>query len=216
MAEKTTLKYYFSVEGETEKLYLEHLAALINQSDKSICKVVFNTKVCTPSSFVKRVSFLQNIKINHLFDVESTEPEYEKRFKNTLDNMKLAETSGKAVQYFPGYTNLTFELWMILHKVDCNGSVSDRKNYLVGINKAFNLSYQGLKEYKEEKHFKQVLNQISLVDVKEAVRRADIIMRENKKRGYKPNNYLNYSWYSENPSTEVGNVIGNILSNCGL
>ena len=90
------------------------------------------------------------------------------------------------------------------------------KNYLVGINKAFNLSYQGLKEYKEEKHFKQVLNQISLVDVKEAVRRADIIMRENKKRGYKPNNYLNYSWYSENPSTEVGNVIGNILSNCGL
>lgn len=42
MAEKTTLKYYFSVEGETEKWYLEHLSALINQADKSLCKVVFN------------------------------------------------------------------------------------------------------------------------------------------------------------------------------
>ena len=216
MAEKAILKYYFSVEGETEKWYLEYLAALINQTDKSLYKVVFNTKVCNPSSFVKRVSFLQDIQIHHFFDVESTEPEYEKRFINTLDNMKVAETLGKAVQYFPVYSNLSFELWMIRHKIDYNGSVSDRKNYLLGINKAFNLSYQGLKEYKEEKHFKQVLNQISLVDVKEAIRRANKIMQDNKNRGYKLKVHHKYSWYEENPSTEVGLIIGKILLDCGI
>lgn len=216
MAEKTILKYYFSVEGETEKWYLEYLSALINKADKSLYKVVFYVKVCNPSSFVKRVSFLQDIQINHLFDVESTEPEYEKRFINTLDNMRVSETSGKSVQYFPAYTNLTFELWMILHKIDYSASVSDRKNYLSGINKAYDVNYKGLKEYKEEKHFKQILNRISLDNVKAAVQRADKIMQENKNRGYKPKTYHDYSWYAENPSTEVGSIIGKILRDCGL
>lgn len=159
---------------------------------------------------------MQDIQINHFFDVESTEPEYETRFKKVLDNLKNAEKLGKSVQYYPAYTNLTFELWMILHKIDYNTSVSDRKSYLSGINKAFNVNYQGLKEYKEEKHFKQILNQISLDDVKAAVQRADKIMQENKNRGYKPKSHLNYSWYAENPSTELGSIIGKILLECGV
>lgn len=38
MAEKQTLKFYFSTEGETEKWYLEHLQTLINNVQKQNIK----------------------------------------------------------------------------------------------------------------------------------------------------------------------------------
>ncbi|MCR4900031.1 MAG: RloB family protein [Treponema sp.] len=216
MAEKTTLKYYFSTEGETEKWYLEHLSKLINSMPTATNKVVFHIKVCPPKSYVKRLAVLKEVNVNHFFDVESTEPEYEKRFIAVLDDMNAAENLGKTVTYFPAYTNLTFELWMILHKMDCNGAVDNRKNYLALINRAFKTNYEGLKEYKEEKHFKQILNQITIEDVKCAVVRAEKIMEENKRRSYELNKHHNYSWYKENPSTEVGTVLGKILKECGV
>lgn len=214
--EKRTLKYFFSTEGETEIWYLKRLEELINSSPNSTCKVSFNIRKDSPRSFVKKISILNKVVIFHLFDVESVEPKYEKRFIGVLDNMKMAEKLGKNITYIPVYTNLTFELWIILHKMDCNGCVSDRKNYLHYINKIFNTNYEALKKYKEEKYFKQILNQISIEDVKNAVLRANKIMQENIRRGYTLNKYKNYSWYKENPSTEVGNIIAKILKDCGL
>lgn len=214
--EKRSLKYFFSTEGDTERWYLENLANLINDSSDAACKVSFIIKCATPKSFIKRTPILTKTKVFHLFDVESTEPEYENRFTATLDNMRKAEELGKSVEYCPAYSNLTFELWMILHKMDCKSPLFDRKNYLAYINRAFNKDYQSLKEFKEEKHFKGILRQIGIEDVKNAVHRADVIMQENARRGYKPKKHQNFSWYAENPATEVGRVIGGILLACGL
>lgn len=214
--EKRSIKYFFSTEGETEKWYLERLEKLLNESKDSICKVSFHVRKDSPHSFVKKISILQKTEVYHFFDVESVESEYEKRFIGVLDNMKKAEKLGKTLSYIPVYTNLSFELWMILHKMDCNGCISDRKKYLTHINKIFNTDYESLREYKEESHFKQILNKISIEDVKDAVFRADKIMRENIRRGYTLNKHNNFFWYKENPSTEVGNIIAKILKACGL
>ena len=46
--------------------------------------------------------------------------------------------------------------------------------------------------------------------------RAEKIMEENKRRSYELNKYHNYFWYKENPSTEVGSVIGKILIACNV
>lgn len=62
---KLTKKYYFSVEGETEKWYLDWLQDLINNSDAS-CKVSFNSKVeKDPVKYVKGLS-IQGKTIFHL------------------------------------------------------------------------------------------------------------------------------------------------------
>ena len=214
--EKHIAKYYFSTEGETELWYLEHLAHLINAESSATRKVSFSVKKDSPRGFIKRLAIIKATEVFHLFDVESTECEYEKRFTAVLDNMKAAEKTGKSVTYVPAYTNLTFELWMILHKMDCNASVGDRKNYLAHINKAYGVHYAGLKTYKEEAHFKRILAQISLDDVKHAVNRAERIMQENRLRGYKANKRHTYSWYSENPATKVGAVVKQILLDCGI
>jgi len=138
-------KYYFSTEGETEELYLKHLEKLINADKK---RVAFVVKASRPMSFIKQITFLNRITVYHLFDVESNETEYVSRFKTTLDEMKGAERLGKTVIYKTCYSNFTFELWMILHKMEQNGAVAGRKNYLVGINKAFNKKFQSLNEFK--------------------------------------------------------------------
>ena len=74
----------------------------------------------------------------------------------------------------------------------------------------------GLTEYKEEKFFKdKVLSKITLDDVKNAVKRADEIMKQNKQNNVLQS-FKKYSWYKDNPATELGNIIGNILKQCGL
>ena len=68
---------------------------------------------------VKSLSILHETEITHVFDRESKEGKHIKQFRNTLDAMKGAEEEGKAIKYQLGYTNFTFELWIILHKADC-------------------------------------------------------------------------------------------------
>ena len=104
---------------------------------------------------------------------------------------------------------------MILHKEYLSSSLTDRKNYLTYINRNFGVKYQGLKEYKEEKNFQEILKKITLDDVVIAVKNAEKIMNHNKEN-YHPKKLYNYSWYSENPSTEAGIVIKEILQKCGI
>ncbi|MCR5762360.1 MAG: RloB family protein [Treponema sp.] len=75
---------------------------------------------------------------------------------------------GKSIKYELGYSNIDFELWIILHKKDLFGSVGSKSQYLKNINQIFGTKYEGLKEYKEEKNFKQILSQITLEDAKVA------------------------------------------------
>ena len=42
---KSTLKYYFSVEGETEQWYLEWLQDQINNAPEAVSKVSFNKQI---------------------------------------------------------------------------------------------------------------------------------------------------------------------------
>lgn len=44
-SKKLKNKYYFSVEGQTEKWYLEHLQSLINSYEEINCKVSFDCVV---------------------------------------------------------------------------------------------------------------------------------------------------------------------------
>lgn len=216
MAEKKTLKYYFSTEGKTEQYYLEHLQNLINSCAEAAYKVSFTMKPISPKSYVKRINILNKSTIFHLFDFESNESEFETHFKNVLAEMRAAEKLGKKVIYKNGYSNLTFELWILLHKTDLNRSFANRKNYLSHINKIFGTKYQSLNEYKEEKHFKSILQKLTLDDVISAVNRMKNIIKNNIENGYKKKSYLGYVWYSENPSSELGDIIGSILKDCGI
>lgn len=130
-----------------------------------------------------------------------------------LSQLKEAREQ-KSIEYRLGYTNLTFELWMILHKKDCNASLTDKSKYLAPINSAYNEEFNSLKSYKEERHFKRCLSKLSLSDVKEAVRRAKKITQNNKELGNPMKSYKGFKYYQNNPSLSIWEIVDEILIEC--
>ena len=214
---KHTNVYYFSVEGETEKWYLEHLQSLINSSEKAEYSVRFIVKIKKdPREMVKALTFTDKITINHICDIESNSDEHTKIFLATLDNMKSASSMGKKASYRLGYSNFAFDLWIALHKGDCNKPLSDRKQYLKFLQDGFHESFSSMSEYKKEDNFKRCLKKITLDDVLAAIERAEKIMANNQSSGNEPVEYKKFTYYTENPSLSVHEIIEDILKQCKL
>lgn len=217
MMRKETKKYYFSVEGETEKWYLDWLQKTINSITESKYNVKLDSKIQkNPLTRVKGMTLLESTEITHVFDRESEDDVHVKQFQETLDRMSDAEQLGKDIKYKLGYSNFTFELWIILHKMDCNGAKTHRKQYLPELNKAYDEKFEDLQEYKRENDFKRILKKLTIEDVISAVKRAEAIMKRNEKSGYRLQQYKEYSFYKENPSLSVWEIVDKILKECEI
>jgi len=214
---KQTKKYYFSVEGETEQWYLLWLRDQINACDDAKYKVAIEPKVeKSPLKYIKKLTITGKTEVYHLSDYESDEQMHEAEFIQTMDELKAAKESGKNVSYKFGYSNLTFDLWMILHKINCSGSKTHRSQYLEAINRAYGENFESMKKYKEEENFKRILGKLSLDDVKDAIQRSKRIMAERETAGHRILQYKGYRYYKENPSLMVWEAIEKILVEIGL
>ena len=145
---KQPLPYYFSVEGETEQWYLERLEAQINANENVNYIVKFITKVeKDPVSFIKKLVVQKKTTIWHLSDIEGSSDEQIQTVHNTLGRLKEAKGLGKSIIYKWGYSNLSFDLWMILHKQNCNAELNSVDGYLSHINRAFETQFESMKKY---------------------------------------------------------------------
>lgn len=68
--------------------------------------------------------------------------------------------------------------------MDCNGSKTDRKQYINSINRAYNKHFLSMDDYKHYDHFKSCLEQLSIDNVKKAIERSKRIMESNQANGY--------------------------------
>lgn len=217
MGKPRTRKYYFTVEGETEQWYLEWLRDRINACTPASYLASFDIAVQKdPLKRAKSLSIIGKTEIWNLSDYESDELAHTKAFLKTMDSMKAAANLGKQITYQFGYSNLTFDLWIILHKADCNGVLADRRLYLAPLNRAYDTRFESMEEYKHEASFKRCLGQLSLEHVRAAIGRAERIMEQRKENGYQPLQYRGYSYYKENPSLSIHTIIKQILHDCKL
>ena len=214
---KQTLTYYFSVEGETEQWYLEWLEAQINANEHANYIVKFITKVeKDPVSFIKKLVVQKKTTIWHLSDIEGSSDEQIQTVHNTLGRLKEAKDLGKSIIYKWGYSNLSFDLWMILHKQNCNAELTDVSKYLSHINRVFDEHFESMKEYKEEVNFKRCLGKLTFPEVLTTLTRAKAIMQRNERDGYPLTQFKGYRYYIHNPSLDLWQPIEAILSDCGL
>ena len=130
--------------------------------------------------------------------------------------MRKSELLGKQIKYQLGYSNFTFELWMVLHKMDCNGSLMHRRHYLVPINRAYNEDFNSLDQYKQEANFRRILGKITLAEVKEAIIRGKSIMQRNVENDCTLHQYKGYKYYKENPALLIWEAIEKILKDCEI
>lgn len=214
---KNTKRYYFTVEGETEQWYLQWLQNKINENPAAQYKVSFDCPVQTnPLKRAKSLVVTSKTVIYHISDYESDEPTHVRQFTDTMDNMKKVKELGKQISYHFGYTNFTFDLWIILHKSDCNTSYIHRRQYLDPINRTYDKNFESMDEYKHEGNFKGILSKITLPNVIEAVNRGKKIMQTNHDNGYILQQYKGYHYYRENPSLAIWEAIEKILKDCEL
>lgn len=214
---KQSVRYYFTVEGETEKWYLEWLRDQINASAEATARVSCSPKVeKNPLKWAKSHTNLGGTaKVYHVFDFEDEGPVHEKEFHDALRNMKAAGRLGRGFRYFNAYSNLTFELWMVLHKGDCR-SMAHRRQYLEPINRLYGEHFEDLREYKREANFKRVLGKLTLDDVVAAVRRAERLSERAREEGFRSAEYCGYRYYLDNPVTELWVPVKRMLQDCGI
>lgn len=215
MIRKENRTYYFSVEGETEKWYLDWLQSTINANATANYTVKLDSVIQkNPLVRVKRLTCIGKTEITHIFDKESEDDAHVKQFQETLGRMKKAQNIGKEITYHLGYSNFTFELWMILHMTDCNASLTHRSQYLKHLNCAYGESFESLDQYKQENNFKRILKKLSLDQVRDAISRSKQMMQRNADDGFVLQQYKGYKYYKENPSLSLWNMIEKILNEC--
>jgi len=189
----------------------------INAIDESVYKVSFDCSIQkNPLKRAKSLVITSKTEVYHFSDYESDEPIHVKQFTETMDNLKKARELGKQINYKFGYSNLAFDLWIILHKSDCNGSITHRKNYINILNRAYGEHFVSMDEYKHEDNFKRCLRKLQLCNVIDAVDRAKLIMKRNVDNGYVLQQYKGYEFFKENPSLSVWEIIDKILTECKL
>lgn len=215
---KTCNKYYLSVEGETEQWYFERLQELINSKEELQCKVEFNIKI--NKSIISRAKSIpalyKHTKVYHFCDYESNEKNHTMEFDKVLDELKNVNKINKNIDYKLGYSNFSFDLWMILHKRQQKGSVYHRRQYVNGINKAYKENFQFIDDYKEEKNFKRILKKIELEDVINAVKNGNEIRKMNEENlKDKCKVYGKFKYYTENPDLTINECVEQILKECG-
>ena len=215
--------FYFSVEGETERWYLEHLRTLVNDELKrqgagfriGISIQVQKDPRQIPWPFITRG---EHVNVVHVCDYESPVPQQAgmnrlEQFKTILDNLSAA-AEDKNLTYLLGYSNLSFELWMILHKQPCNGGKIDCKHYLADFNTAYGVSFLSTKACKKEDAFKDLLRGITLSDVHDAIERATAIQAVNTNQKAQAQRHRDYEFYTNNPALSIHERVQDIFTFC--
>ena len=210
---KETKKFFLTVAGETEKWYFEWLQQTLNSSPTACFNVKLDCQIQNnPLKRAKGLIALEKTEITHVIDRESEDFEHTQQFITALDQMKMAQQLGKSIKYNLGYSNFTFELWVILHKADFNKALADRRQYLDPINRIFSEHFNNLDKYKHEKNFKRVLKKLTIDDVRQAIERSKSIMQTNLDSGYVLHQYKGYKYFSENPSLSIWEIVERILN----
>ena len=224
MNRKQNRRFYLSVEGDCEALYFQHLQKLINACPGAD----FNAKIVAvrkikPTSMLKRqghdaVDKFQGKQVPffHIQDVEEYhDAEGRRNFQGLIDDLIDARKTF-SVAYDLGYSNYTFELWLLLHVTDMNAPLADRYHYLNYINRAFDTTYKSLSEYKKADNFCQILKDyITLEAVLKAIERSERL-RARRAITDLPTAYSGISFYADNPDTTVDQVVKYILRVCGI
>ena len=133
-----------------------------------------------------------------------------------IDEMRKAEREFGIV-YELGYSNYTFELWMLLHVADITHVIQDRHSYLPLINRWFHRNYTDIDEFKSHNEFQKNLDEyVTLDSIIQAICRAKRIVDNNRKERKIMEKHNDFYFYRDNPDVTVHNVVQIIFDVCEI
>lgn len=193
MAQKIRKSYVCYFEGQQESMYFEYLSKIIkNENEDAV--ISFNS--CKNITSLSRKSTMQP-KVA-IFDFDLNKIEFEKKIK-LCKKINIA------------YTNINFDLWLLLHKKKFNSHVVKNNDYVEEVRKVYNLENNA--NIKSKENINKILNQISINDIKFAIENSHFIM--NNKDDEEKICCGKFSYYP-NPSMNIHIFVEKILKDCDL
>ena len=156
--------YVCICEGTQEKMYLEHVANLIKNFPKKVVK--FNCYIDKPYRLQK---IYEEMDCGVLFDFDFNQ----RNFENSIRLCEKLHGKRRKQNVYHAYSNVNFDLWLILHKRDYNRTINRNNAYIDDVKRNYGLSRKD--DIKKASVIQIILNQITLSDVKEAIARAEKI-----------------------------------------
>ena len=208
-------QYIITCEGETEVLYFKHLKSLINMIPNKPQMTAIPEVEVNPEKKAKSIRSQFERTWYHIVDKETCKECDEKTFEKRITSFYNIGKNNKKIETVLGYSNVSFELWLIMHKSDKKPSVHCAENYWKTLKKIYKLNdVESFNDYKSEKNFNKVLAQIELEDIKNAIKRADNLERINNREGILRTS--GFPYFENNPSLSVHNVVKMILEDSEL
>lgn len=198
--------YFAACEGQQETMYLKHLSRLLKNSERVI---TFNTVEKGPEEIEKQYF---DYDAAALFDYDNNQTEFLNKLKTCEKLAKKNKPSkSKNDRYiYHAYSNVNFDLWLILHKEYFNRPVSSNDAYVADVRRIYSLDREA--NIKNKDVIEQILAQIMLDDIKKAISHADRIKQSKLDSDIKRQGDIAY--YS-NPDFSLHEFIRVVLKECG-
>ena len=199
-------KTYLCVcEGQQEVMYLKHLASLLKQMPQRI--VTFNTTEGNARKLMKNYTEYDNAC---LFDYDFEYSQFKENIEicNSLQKKSSSTKNGKKVYH--AFSNVNFDLWLVLHKEEFNRSVTRNDAYIASVKRLYSLPDTA--DIKSKDMMARILGQIALSDVKQAILRTDKI-RSSKLPADR--HIIGLTEYYDNPDFSLHDFLKVVLKDCG-
>ncbi|TYQ13206.1 UNVERIFIED_CONTAM: RloB-like protein [Acetivibrio alkalicellulosi] len=198
-------KTYFCVcEGQQEEMYLKHVAFLLKKFPHRV--VTFNTTHGLPERLKKNYTEYDNAA---LFDYDFKEEEFRRNIM-ICEQLQRKSQKEKGKNVYHAYSNVNIDLWFILHKEDFNRPVASNDAYITDVRRIYGLSHEV--NIKEKVTLDRILREITLKDVKQAIRRAEQIRKSKLESDcFMVGNVACYG----NPDFSLHDFLKIVLQDCG-
>lgn len=199
-------KTYLCVcEGQQEVMYLKHLAYLLKQMPQR--SVTFNTTEGNARKLMKNYTEYDNAC---LFDYDFEDSLFKENIEICNSLQKKSSTTKKGKKVYHAFSNVNFDLWLVLHKEEFNRSVTRNDAYIASVKRLYSLP--SMADIKSKDIIAQILKQITLSDVKQAIIRADKIRSAKLPEDQ---HLIGSTGYYDNPDFSLHEFLKIVLKDCG-
>ena len=197
-------------EGDQEEVYFSHLKTLINKHSENDLKIKIVSKNCgggNPKTPV--LTAIKNCSANKtplvVFDFDNKKMEFEEAIDLSIKN-----------KFNMGYSNINFDYWLALHKLEKNkiiyGEKSSNDAYVKILKKVYQLSDRD--DVKNSDIIKKMVSKITLDDVFQAIDCCKLIEKHNRQTPEKECYTQKNNIYYTNPDMQIYKVVEKLLKIC--
>ncbi len=206
---KLVINYFCAVEGQQEKMYLEHIEKLLTDWPKKIVNfnIIIGGANRLKSSYTK-------YNCACLFDHDLLPDRFEENLNicTKLNNQNKGSKKNPGFKVYAAYSSICFDLWLLLHRKFVSRPAASAEEYVDDVRKVYDLPEEA--DIKSKDIMEKIVKKITLDDVKWAIENAQKIKSRKLPEDRRIVAGTDISYYSD-PYFEIDSFIEKVINETG-